>query len=526
VGEASAQGLRPGPRHRHVLRGGFLISIATLPSLPLSQLSEHEAELVDQLAAQVNERRFRLEIHNSYYDGLMQIADLGISIPPPLRRLHTVIGWPRVIVDSLEERLDVEGFRYSDGMDADEDLWDIWQANDLDNESQLAHLDGLVYGTAFIAVGSNDSPSGQPIVSVESPMDMACLYDARTRTITAAFRSFISWRGQQSSATLYLPDETISLIQIPGEDDTFDWQVVDRDLHELGKVPVVRMANRARITDRYGRSEITPEVVSITDAACRTLMSLDVAREFYAAPQRYILGVAESAFQDADGNAKNAWETYIGRILALERGPDGEVPTVGQFTPYSPAAFTDVVDQYAKIITSITGLPSEYLGITTANPSSADAIRMNSDRLINKVRRKQRAFEGAWEGAMRLALLIRDGNVPPDALSMETLWRNPEIPTPAATSDAIFKQVQSGSVPPTSDVILERLGYSALDRRRLAADRAKDQGEAFLAELSQSLVAKAARTDKALAADITDTGTAPGLPASKIPQAPAAAPAK
>ncbi|MBQ1164171.1 hypothetical protein KBZ21_39905, partial [Streptomyces sp. A73] len=41
---------------------------------------------------------------------------------------------------------------------------------------------------------------------------------------------------------------------------------------------------------------------------------------------------SESAFQDAEGNTKSAWETYIGRVLALERDEDGQVPTVGQFT--------------------------------------------------------------------------------------------------------------------------------------------------------------------------------------------------
>ncbi|MBQ1164269.1 hypothetical protein KBZ21_40450, partial [Streptomyces sp. A73] len=45
--------------------------------------------------------------------------------------------------------------------------------------------------------------------------------------------------------------------------------------------------------------------------------------------QRYILGASESAFQDAEGNTKSAWETYIGRVLALERDEDGQVPLVG-----------------------------------------------------------------------------------------------------------------------------------------------------------------------------------------------------
>ncbi|MBQ1164456.1 phage capsid protein, partial [Streptomyces sp. A73] len=77
------------------------------------------------------------------------------------------------------------------------------------------------------------------------------------------------------------------------------WVVIDRDVHNLGVVPVIRMANRQRTADRVGKSEISPEVMSITDAACRRLMGMEVASEFYGAPQRYILGASESAFQDA-----------------------------------------------------------------------------------------------------------------------------------------------------------------------------------------------------------------------------------
>ncbi|MBQ1163938.1 phage capsid protein, partial [Streptomyces sp. A73] len=82
----------------------------------------------------------------------------------------------------------------------------------------------------------------------------------------------------------------------------------------------------------------------ITDAACRRLMGMEVASEFYGAPQRYILGASESAFQDAEGNTQRAWETYIGRVLALERDEDGQVPTVGQFTAHDPQTYTKIID--------------------------------------------------------------------------------------------------------------------------------------------------------------------------------------
>ncbi|MBQ1164867.1 phage capsid protein, partial [Streptomyces sp. A73] len=55
--------------------------------------------------------------------------------------------------------------------------------------------------------------------------------------------------------TLYLPDQTIHAVAEDG-----GWVVIDRDVHNLGVVPVIRMANRQRTADRVGKSEITPEV--------------------------------------------------------------------------------------------------------------------------------------------------------------------------------------------------------------------------------------------------------------------------
>jgi hypothetical protein len=143
---------------------------------------------------------------------------------------------------------------------------------------------------------------------------------------------------------------------------------------------------------------------------------------------------------------------------------------------------------------------------------------MDTDRLITKTKRKQRSFEGAYEDAMRLALLVRDGSVPPDAQNLETMWADPAVPTPSSTSEAIFRQIQGGSIPATSDETLERLGYSAVERQRLAIDRSEDIGAQFLAELATSLTAKEARVDKSLAGDVATGANVQGTP--KVADAP------
>lgn len=452
----------------------------SIPELPLLNLSDDELALIGLLRADLLRDRWALQLRDAYFNGEQLVRDLGISIPPQLRGLHTVIGWPRVGVESLEERLDLEAFRWADGSDSG-DLSEIADANDLFDESSLAHLDALVYGREYLAIGSGDcgSPDCPPLISIESPLDMTLLWDARLRMGTAALRecaadSYIESGPEERMLVLYLPDQTV--MAVPAASG--GWEVVDRDIHNLGVVPVVRMANRQRTADRVGKSEITPEVMSITDAACRRLMGMEVAAEFFGAPQRYILGASESAFQDADGTAKSAWETYIGRMLALERDEDGQVPSVGQFPAHDPTGMTKIIDLYARIMSAQFGLPPHMLGYTTDNPASADAIRSTEAKLVKRSERRIRRFGAAWQQAMRLALWVRDGEPPDKTRRIETVWRNPATPTVAAQVDATVKLVQSGVLPADSDVTLEMAGFTEPQRQRIAADRRRSSAAA------------------------------------------------
>lgn len=456
----------------------------SIPELPLLNLSDDEMALIGVLRGDLLRDRWALQLRDAYFNGEQLVRDLGISIPPQLKGLHTVIGWPRVGVESLEERLDLEAVRWADGTDSG-DLAEIVDANDLLDESSLAHLDALVYGREYLAVGSGDDDDSPPLISVESPLDMTLLWDARTRTGTAALREcqtdVLPEAGMdERMLVLYLPDQTVTAVPTPSG----GWEVVDRDMHGLGVVPVVRMANRQRTSDRVGKSEITPDVMSITDAACRRLMGIEVAAEFFGAPQRYILGASESAFQDAEGNAKSAWETYIGRMLALERDEDGQIPTVGQFAAHDPSGQTKIVDLYARIMASQFGLPPHMLGYTTDNPASADAIRSTEAKLVKRAERRSRRYGAAWQQAMRLALWVRDGEEPDKARRIETVWRNPATPTVAAQADATVKLVQAGILPADSDVALEMAGLTENQRQRVVADRRRSRGTSVLDRLA------------------------------------------
>lgn len=473
---------------------------AFVPVLTSLQLSDDESRLVSQLYQVVQSRRYDLELLDAYYNGTNRIADLGISIPPQLRNLRTVIGWPKVAVDAVEERIQLNGFRYPDSDDMDEDLQSIFDANDMLSESSLAHIDAAVFGRSYVAVGSGNfgpgsGPNVPPLITVESPLDMAVVWDPRSRAAVYALRAY-GPEGQRE-ATLYTQVETVWLVQGAG-----GWQVLDRDQHNLGVCPVTMITNRSRSYNREGTSDITPAIMSITDRACRTLMGSEVAREFFAAPQRYILGADETAFQDAEGNPKSAWTTYMGRVLALENDAQGNKPEVGSFATGSPEGFMRLLDKDAQFMSTETGLPPHMLGVTSDNPASADAIRASELRMTRIADRKCASYGTSWRNVAKLALLVRDGELPPNAMQIVPVWADTATPTPAETSDAIFKQVQMGYLPATSDVTGEKLGYTPAERARIEADRDADAGASFLLEIQNSLTATAAKKDTSLEADL------------------------
>lgn len=464
-------------------------SRVSVPYLRKTMLTEEEAGIANWLARRLSDRRPAYVLSDLYFDGLQKMTSLGISIPPELEGLAQVLGWSQTGVEARDERLSVQGFRLPSSTSANEDIWDLWQANNLDEEAPLAHLDTMVLGDEYIVIGPGESKGDQPVITIESPLDMTMNFNPRTRRGTAAYQTymdtdFASETYGRQLAALYLPGSTIHMVNGPN-----GWEVIDRDDYDnLDRLPVVRMANRSRTRNRSGQSEITAAWRNTMDRACRTMLGMEVAREFFAAPQRYILGAAEDAFQKSDGSVATAWETYIGRITALEADDQGNLPSVGTWDTGDPANFTKLLEVDRTMMASLTGLPPQYLGIfSDGNPASADAIRMSDFRLKMIADRKTVAFGGAWEQSVLIALQIRDGKLPKDAHRLETDWAPTGIPTPAADTDAITKQIQVGTVPADSDVTLEHLGYSAVDRARLANDRKRARGQSNLAALTGAL---------------------------------------
>lgn len=408
---------------------------------------------------------------SNYYDGKQRLKDLGISIPPNMRGIDTVVGWPGTAVDVIEERLDFEGW-------SDSQLDPIFQQNDLDVNAPAGHLDALIYGTSFVTVTPGRVGEPDVLVSVASPMSMTGTRDTRTNRLSEAVHFIDGDDVNPERAVLFRPNETLWLVKDKGQ-----YRVSEVDEHRLGRVMVAQMVNKPRASKAGGRSEITPAVRSYTDMALRTLVGAEVAREFYAVPQRYMMGAPESFFLDEDGNPRGAWDAMMGKVLAIERDEEsGDVPEVGQFTAHSTTPFFEQLRNLSQLLASETSIPPTYLGFVTDNPSSADAIRMSENRLVKRAERRQAMFGKSWTEVARLALMVRDGrsfdDLSDDELAIRPLWRDPSTPTKAAATDQVVKLSSIGV--PFGDYMMKLLSMSPQDKAMLERDRASSMRSALM----------------------------------------------
>lgn len=490
-------------------------------------LSDDERETVQRLSSALGGEQRELERLDAYYEGVHRLERLGLAVPPELERFVTTVNWPRVTADSVEQRCDIEGFRLPGQDDTDEELWSVWQANGMDEQSQQAHLDAMVLKRSYVCIGTRGKgaldddvkdPSvadDVPLMTVESPFEMIHEEDPRSRMVTAALRRTQGYGTTWGTlATLYLPRSTVWL-ELKGSEG---WVEIDRDPHNLGVVPVIPLINRARLRRgtgpassrrRQGVSEMA-DVILLTDAACRALTNAQVATEVMAIPQRHVAGASEGDFVDSEGKPLTAWESYFGAVWATAN----EKASFGQFQAADLKNFETIVNHYANLASGVSGLPTRFYGQYTTNPPSEGSIVADETRLIMNAYRKHRGFGGSWEWGNRIVRRFIDGDWNPDLARMETLWRNPETPTRAQTADAAVKLYQAKIT--TKRQARRDVGYSSVQIANMERD---DEAERILdplaaaAEAFRTTPAPPPGTDDETVASVTPDGSTRPAPA-------------
>jgi len=412
---------------------------------------------------------------NAYYSGTQGLQFLDPEIARMMNgRLATLnINFARLVVDTLESRIQVSGFASSPGGASDASLWELWQASNMDEQSQQAHLDALIYGRAFYLAWAG--ADGSPMLSAESPMQCAVHRDPVTRETTAALKQ---WRDDDgyTHALLFTPNEisqflssseltTDHLMMTPTPSLGDSFKLVRTDPNPLGVVPMVALVNRPRLETPDGESELI-DLMPILDGISKLATDLMVSSEYSASPRRYVTGIApmdatQAQMDEIAETIKARWEKAHAAKFLIAPSPDTKF---GQFDTPSLQNYIGAIEMFSAQIAAIASLPPQYLSLLNSNPTSADAIRSSESRLTAKAKRRQQVWSGAYEELMRIAVTIRDGQPDNRLQDMETLWVSAEPTTIAQSADAETKLFAAG-------VIDQRTALAALDYSPQEIDR-------------------------------------------------------
>ena len=366
-----------------------------------------------------------------------------------------------LVVDAVEERLTVQGFRMGaeEDSEADDDAWRIWQTNQLDAWSQVAHTESLVKGCSYMGVSPfrDEWPAEDaPLITVEDAFEVV----VRTSTSYRGRRiaALKKWKGDDGEwlATLYLPDEIVKLQQArknAGERSTWEPRAIPGEswplVNPLGIVPIIPLVNRPRLRGN-GESEIAG-VIPVQDAINKLAMDMLVAAEYGAFRQRWATGV-EIPMDPETGKPIDTYKTSIDRFISTPV-PDARF---GEFGQTDLAPYKQAIEMFIQHIASTTRTPPHYLLGQAGSFPSGESLKATETGLVAKAHRKMRHFGEAHEEVIRLA--FRAMNDPRgEIIDSEVIWADPESRSEAEHTDAALKK-QSLGIP--KEQLWEDLGYT------------------------------------------------------------------
>lgn len=351
--------------------------------------------------------------------------------------------WGGLVVDSVQNRLEVTGIESPDdegGSDTDDALWGIWQENQLDAESKLAHKTALIAGRAFALVWPDKT--GAPKINLDGPGQMIVKYEEGSRRDrVAAMRYWLDADDQKPYANLYLKDGIYKFIgpQHASGPNGIEWQ--RRDVPDepwpvpnpFGVVPVVEFPVNRRLRPgsfAYARGEFEHCTSLIDRIHLLTFLGLVVA--FWAGfPLRAIIG--DRILRDDDNNPLPPFEVAADQIVQLEN-PDAKLASFAA-AERSGLSIYDELGQLASLTSTPRTVFPDAGGISNI---SADTIRGLEGGLVAKIPGHKASLGEGWEETLRLA-----GLMSPDPVVLSTRaelqWTDHETRSLAERADAASK---------------------------------------------------------------------------------------
>jgi hypothetical protein len=450
--------------------------------------------------------------HRQTYKIRRVIESFGLRMP-------LFVNYCGVVVDSISERLGIDGFRFADVEAAADAAWAIWQANNLDALFKRGMRSGLIKGEFSLMVWPD--AEGEPRIWVEEGSQVIVASDPETGRRRAALKRWIDEDEQAVFATVYLPDFiykyrsggptgggldplVISGLawakrNVEGE----DWPLPN----PLGEVPVIPFPNKPTLSG-VGESEIA-KVVPIQDAINANVANVMLAGLYGAFRQRTAVNV-KLEVDPKTGAPVQPWNVSEDELMTAPPPRDGQ-PEVkfGSFEQTDLDGYIALHQALVQAIATSTRFPPHYLLGSQGVFPSGEALTAVERGISAVAGERGDDWKDPLEDAIRLALRVKalQAGLSGAAVARYEKWAR------MTDAEARFRNPETKSESQHVDALVKLRGGLGLPRRAVwaripASDNEIKQWEAQLAAEEAARPAPAAQPSLA-PADTTMTGTPP-----------------
>lgn len=434
---------------------------------------------LDRLYKRLRDRAPQIRDWDDWYTGAHPVP-LGYEGAAPLfARIMDTVGLNMLgtVSDAPLARMEIVGFKVNGKVN--DDIWDLWQANNFDLGSELVRQEKMALSEASVMVDPNDKA---PLMTPEHPEQCIVEYAPGSRERVAGLKVW--------------------------QDDTTAAGPLVRAFLDLGKQGIHSFAAPTRIYANSTRSglamkpswEFQPEgsgpnslgEVSIVSFANGGRMMASPRPEWYPAlpPQKRINKTLldRMAMQD-QGAFKAMWatgikiprdpvtnkpvETFIKAIdrVFVNENPDGkygqlEAEDIKQLLE---AVRDDIADCAMLVATSADQILGKLVNV------AGDGLKLAQNSEVKRTKRHIRHESEGWEDVARL-LLKGAGKSVPNADRMTTEWANPEYRTDAEQANAATVAIAAGM---PEEVAWERYFNASPDDVKDWRQKRDAQGDPF-----------------------------------------------
>ncbi|WP_405019561.1 phage portal protein [Kitasatospora sp. NBC_00070] len=425
---------------------------------------EQASRLVDILMAELTTRSTLVTRNSNYYRGKHPLRFASDEFRDYFAKQYSGFAdnWVQPVSDSPVERLTVTGIQAAGELTADKELWQVWQRNGLDADSQLGFLGAVLSARCHVLVWGDPKNPDLPVVTFEDASSSIVQYEPGSRRRRVA--ALKSWQdGMCEYATLYLPDQVWKFerslssgpkktAQMAEADEAVDsWAPRDVEgepnpqRNPMGVVPMIELPNRPLLAEEP-ISDVSG-VVSMQDAINLLWAQLFTASDAASLAQRVITGAELPKMPILDSNGQKVGEKPIDlkrfqkdRVLWLEN-PEAKVDS---WPAANLAAYTEIITVAVGHIAAQTRTPQHYLVGKMAN-LSGDALIAAETGLVKKCQEKQLWFGQALREVFQLIALAQGQTAKADAVAGgSVLWADSESRNIAQLTDSLLKLKQIG----------------------------------------------------------------------------------